>query len=135
MKLAAVLLASLLASGVARADETTGPPGMSEVSAPPPRAQRRAVLRQMIIQRFDRNHDGQLGPVERRQAARALRRLARMLMRQQQGGRRMRQRIINKYDLNGDGNVGPGEMPPAMAKRLRRLDRNGDGWLDERDQQ
>jgi hypothetical protein len=25
-------------------------------------------------------------------------------------------------------------MPPGMARKLRPLDRNGDGWLDERDQ-
>ena len=43
----------------------------------------------------------------------------------------MRQ-AIRRYDLNGDGNVDPGEMPPAAAERLRRLDRDGDGWVDER---
>ena len=41
--------------------------------------------------------------------------------------------MIEHYDLNGDGRVGPGEMPPAMARKLRHLDRNGDGWVDNAD--
>jgi hypothetical protein len=87
-------------------------------------------LRQAILMRFDRNHDGRLDARERHQAARALRRLARRL----EHPRNPRLgAIIQRYDLDGDGNVGPGEMPPDLAARLRRLDRNGDGWLDERD--
>ena len=49
---------------------------------PPERMQRRAVLRQMLLAQFDRNHDGVLEPRERRQAVRALRRLARRLARE-----------------------------------------------------
>ena len=120
-------------SSTARADGPQDPYG------PPPaaRVQHRAELRQMILERFDRNHDGQLEPRERRQAVRALRKMARRLMRQQRGEQRnakLRQRIIERYDLNGDGNVGPGEMPPNVARRLRHLDRNHDGWVDDADQ-
>src|SRR5579862_1913196 len=100
MKLAAVVLASLIAfTGRAHAD-AYGPPG-SNAPAPP---QRRAELRQMILERFDRNHDGRLEPRERRQAARALRRLARRLMRDQNGARnaKLRRQVIERYDLDGD---------------------------------
>jgi hypothetical protein len=46
-----------------------------------------------------------------------------------------RRDLVRRYDTNGDGVVSPDEMPPGLARRLRPLDRNGDGWLDERDQQ
>jgi hypothetical protein len=119
MKLA--VLALLVAfAGVAHADrgERGGP-----------RRAQNAQFRQMVLQRFDRNGDGRLEPRERKQAARALRRMANRLgkdnVRQQR-----KQRFIRQYDLNGDGNVGPGEMPPALANQLQPLDRNGDGWLE-----
>ncbi len=142
MKLAAAVLASLLGlAPAAFADDYAGPPGAMTAPPPPPAqmaGQRgpRGELRQALLDRFDRNHDGRLDPNERRHAARALRRLARKLDRGMQKGQRearMRQRLIKRYDLDGDGNVGPGEMPPEMARRLRRLDRNGDGWLDGAD--
>ena len=124
MKLAAVLASLVLTTTLARADDYLGPP--SNAPAPP-----RAAFRQMLLERFDRNHDGRLEPRERRKAARALRRLARKLA----GGDRARQRerIIQRYDVNGDGNVGPDEMPPGLARKLRRLDRNRDGWVDDAD--
>ena len=45
-----------------------------------------------------------------------------------------RAKLIQKYDLDGDGNLGPGELPPRVQQKLRRFDRNGDGWLDQGDQ-
>jgi hypothetical protein len=39
-------------------------------------------LRQVLLQKFDRNHDGRLEPDERHRAARALRKLARRLERE-----------------------------------------------------
>jgi hypothetical protein len=48
-------------------------------------------MRQMLLERFDRNHDGRLGPRERRHAARALRKMAKRLARgerRERGGRR-----------------------------------------------
>lgn len=125
MKLATWVLASIMAfGGVATADP--GPPG-----APPVRGQ----FRQMLLQRFDRNHDGRLEPREKRQAIRALRRIARQLAVSERRARRggPAQQMIRRYDLNGDGNVGPGEMPPAMANRLRPLDQDRDGWIDDGD--
>jgi len=131
MKVAVALIVCVLGAGAASAQPA------DPYNQPPPPAQQarpRAMLRQMLLARFDRNHDGRLEPRERRAAARALRRLARRLM--QRRGPRARARlrgVIQRYDLNGDGNVGPGEMPPAMARRLRPLDRNGDGWVDDDD--
>jgi hypothetical protein len=124
MKLAAVALVSLLGlSPAARADPCT---------ASPPRG----TVRQILLDRFDRDHDGRLEDGERRRAARALRRLARKLAHGERRGRKeaaLRRQLVERYDLDGDGNVGPGEIPPDVARRLRRLDRNGDGWLDGAD--
>jgi hypothetical protein len=102
----------------------------------------RGELRQLLLERFDRNHDGRLEPQERRRAIRALRRMARRLAVQERRAGRldgrpgMRQRaLIRRFDANGDGVVSPDEMPPGLARKLRRFDRNGDGWLDDRDRQ
>ena len=143
MKVAVASIVFLLGVGVASAQPAgpynAPPPPVAAVPQPPPppaqQARPRGMLRQLLLARFDRNHDGRLEPRERRAAARALRRLARRLM--QRRGPRARARlrgVIQRYDLNGDGNVGPGEMPPAMARRLRPLDRNGDGWVDDNDE-
>lgn len=139
MKLA-VLALVLGLSGVAAADElgpvdpyAEPPPPVAPYAAPPPapmlkgpRQQR--PLKQFLLAKFDRNHDGRLEPRERMHAAKALRRLANRLAKAD-GRQQRRQNFIRKYDLNGDGNVGPGEMPPALSNEMRPLDRNGDGWL------
>jgi hypothetical protein len=118
-------------------------------------APQRGQFRQLLLERFDRNHDGRLEPQERRHAARVLRKLAsklerrsrevqddkrerEALERQDRHGHRgewrpTRARALRRFDSNGDGVVGPEEMPPGLARKLRRLDRNRDGWLDERD--
>jgi hypothetical protein len=135
MKLVPLFVAATLAlTGIARADDLQDP--YSEAGPRErPRHQQSPELRRMLLERFDANGDGRLEPRERRHAVRALRKLERKLARQD--GQEMRarklQRLIRKYDLNGDGNVGPGEMPPALAKRMRRMDRNGDGWVDQND--
>jgi hypothetical protein len=140
MKLAALaFLTTLGLGGVATAD----PAGPINPPAGPvaPRAERpRGQLRQLLLERFDRDHDGRLDPEERRHAVRALRRLARRMEMQERSGERgvrrearMRE-LVRRYDRNGDGVVNPDEMPPGLARRLQRLDRNRDGWLDDRDQ-
>jgi Ca2+-binding EF-hand superfamily protein len=159
MKLATLILAGLLgATGVARADDPVGDEDLNPPSGPvqieharqpmgpmapgpgqqmrdPRRAQLRAELRQALIERFDRNHDGRLEPQERRQAIRALRRLVRRMARQEMMAERrgQRQRLIRRYDTDGDGNLGPGELPPRLQEKLRHFDRNADGWLDDAD--
>jgi hypothetical protein len=103
-----------------------------------PNAQRikRSALRAALMQQFDVNGDGKLGPRERQRAIRVLQRLEQRLA---GGGRgangpraaragRMR-RFVERYDTNGDGNVGPNEVPRGAAKRLRRFDRDGNGWV------
>ena len=137
MKLAALaLLTTLGLGGVAGADPVR------------PTDQPRAELRQLLLERFDKNHDGQLDPKERRHAIRALRRIARRMAiegrregrgagheSRREGRREARMRaLVQRYDRNGDGVVTPDEMPPGAARRLQSLDRNGDGWLDERDE-
>jgi Ca2+-binding EF-hand superfamily protein len=147
MKVVAFIVSAMLGiAGAAHADEYTGPvppPAPAPMAAqpgalmPPPMQRPRGALREALLERFDTNHDGRLEPNERRHAARALRRLARRLMMQDRAAARAQRRalrgVIRRYDLDGDGNVSPGEMAPDMANRLRPLDRNGDGWVDERD--
>src|ERR1700710_1514292 len=70
----------------------------------------RAERHQMMLQRFDVNQDGRLEPRERRIAKRELRH------------ERKLRKLIKKYDLNHDGVVDQGEMPPRMARKLRRWD-------------
>lgn len=128
MKLAALALVTTLGlGGIAYADPA-GP-----VNRP------RGELRQLLLERFDRNHDGRLDREERRHAIRALRRLTRRMAMQERRAEARERRdarmrgLVQRYDRNGDGVVGPDEMPPGMARRLRPLDRNRDGWLDDRD--
>jgi hypothetical protein len=85
MKLAGLLLVLLV--GTASAQGYNSPPG---AMPPPPGAvvcvgvqpvPPRVAFRQMIIERFDANHDGRLEPRERRHAAKALRKLAKRMAR------------------------------------------------------
>ncbi len=73
------------------------------------------------------NGDGRLGPRER---IRAIRVLGRVQMKLAGGRRGQMKRLILKYDANGDGDVDRGEMPPAAARKLRKLDRDRDGWVE-----
>jgi hypothetical protein len=121
MKLAALALVALLGStAYAR-------PGGPRQAGP-----KRKQLRALVMQHFDKNGDGRLEPQERKQAARALKRLA-MRMERQQGRKARRAKLIRRFDLNGDGDLGPGEVPPAIADELRPLDQDGDGWLQGND--
>jgi hypothetical protein len=120
MKLAVLALVALL--------------GTTAYAGPGGRQQRpkRKQLRALVMQHFDKNHDGHLERRERKQASRALKRLAKRMDRTQnraaaRNGRHAK--MIRRFDLNGDGNLGPGEVPPTIANELRPLDRNGDGWL------
>jgi len=99
--------------------------GTTAYADPAPRGQ----FRQLMLERFDRNRDGRLEPNERRHAARALRRMAHKLMREDMRRERRHARFIHRFDANGDGNIGPGELPPELTDELRPLDRDGDGWL------
>ena len=103
MKLATLFLVAAL-GGIAAADpypQPVGgpPPGAyaQPMAVPPPGAQvgvgvervpARAAFRQMLLERFDRNHDGVLEPRERRHATKALRRMAKRLARGERGERR-----------------------------------------------
>ena len=104
MKLAALALLTTLGLGGAAYAEPA-PPGRVAYAEP---ARPRGELRQILLQRFDANHDGRLDPQERRRAIHALRKLARRMARQDR--RELRERNL-----------------------VRPLDRNSDGWLDDRD--
>lgn len=92
MKLAVLLVALLVGTASAQPYPVAGPMG-----PPPPGAQvgigvervpPRAAFREMILERFDRNHDGVLEPRERRHAAKALRKMAKRLARGERRERR-----------------------------------------------
>jgi hypothetical protein len=124
MKLAALAMMMTLGTAGLAAADPGGPP-------------RNAPLKQALLERFDKNHDGRLEPNERRHAIKALRKLTRkMAMHERRAERRMaRERgVVRRYDQNRDGVVDPQEMPPGLAKKMQPLDRNGDGWLDDADQ-
>jgi hypothetical protein len=127
MKLAALALVTTLGlAGTAGADP-----------ARPDAARPRGRFHQLLLERFDANHDGRLEPQERRRAARVLRRIARKMAMQDRRNARREQRArggARRWDRNGDGVVGPGEIPPGAARQLQPLDHNGDGWLDDSDQ-
>ena len=130
MKLLAVIIASVLAlPAAARADEGLNPPGG------PVRVEQRAknkALKQALMAQFDVNGDGRLEPRERMRAVRVLRRIEMKLAGKGMNGQR-RQRFIKRFDTNHDGNVDRNEMPPGAARKLRRFDRDGDGWLEPRE--
>ena len=140
MKLAAIALLSTLGLGLRTASADPAPAAPSGAPVAPyaagPARAGRGQLRQILLERFDANHDGRLEPQERRRAVRALRRIARRMAREDRrtGQRELRARgLARRFDRNGDGVVTPDEMPPGLARRLQRLDQNRDGWLDDRD--
>ncbi|MDQ3337338.1 MAG: EF-hand domain-containing protein [Myxococcota bacterium] len=135
------MLASLLAlPTAARADEVLNPPGgpvLVEADYQQPDQQQRhknRELKRALMLQFDRDGDGRLGPRERMQAVRVLERVQRKLAgrdgQPRQQGQQQRRRFIQRFDTNGDGNVDRSEMPPGAARKLRRLDRDHDGWVE-----
>jgi len=167
MKLVGLLAALLLFSSSASA-EILNPPGgpvdggddpiVEQPDDRPQRADRqraqrnprqqakRARLRHALVEQFDLNGDGRLGPRERMRAARVLRRIEQRLSGGGQRGASYDQprrdgvprgakyrRFMQRYDVNGDGDVGPREVPARAADRLRRFDSDGDGWVEPRE--
>jgi hypothetical protein len=157
MKLVALFLASLLAlPAAARADEVLNPPGgpvfvEANHSQPeagtrdPQRRHKNRELKRALMLQFDVNGDGRLGPRERQRAIRVLEKIQRKLAGRADGPQRGQQvdrgaqaqprrqkmrRFIQRFDTNGDGTVDRSEMPPGAANKLRRLDRDGSGWVE-----
>jgi hypothetical protein len=82
------------------------PPAVVDVRMPPRLPPQGAPLRAEVLAQFDRNRDGVLEPNERRQAIRALRRIARQLQREAQRERRLERRARMQ---------GGGPPPPPAA--------------------
>ena len=83
--------------------------GATSSADPDPRPHRGAAMRA----RFDINRNGRLDPAERI-AMRAY----------------IYVRLLHRFDADHDGRLSADEVPPRIAMRLRRFDRNGDGWVD-----
>src|SRR5687768_5474957 len=100
MKLAALILASLLAlPTMARAEEA------DYSQAAPAQRHKNKQLKQALMQQFDRDGDGRLGPEERRKAIRVLARIQHKLAGRDAQLRPKIRRFIQRFDTNGDGNV------------------------------
>jgi hypothetical protein len=157
MKLATLaVVASLGIASAAHADPAVAVPvvPVAPIGAPGARvaagmpARPHGELRQALLERFDRDRDGRLEPQERRRAIRALRRLARRLEAHERLDHRAArtQNLVRRFDTNHDGVVTPDEMPPGVARKLRRLERRSredhndkgardrNGWVDGADQ-
>ena len=134
-----ILISTLLALPTLAAADVINPPSgpvyVGDEAAPQrPRKAQAQKLRRALLEQFDVNGDGRLGPRERMRAIRVLRKIERRLAGDAPGARRGQMRkFIERHDRNGDGQVGPREMPRGAAGKLRRLDRDGDGWVDERE--
>ncbi len=74
-----------------------------------------------VFQRIDRDRDGQVHSGELEGYVRELRRQLAEAM-----------DFVLRHDLDGDGQVGPDELE-AHPTLFERLDRNGDGFIDDKD--
>jgi Ca2+-binding EF-hand superfamily protein len=86
---------------------------------------KRAELRQKVLQKFDKNGNGQLDPDEKEAAKEA------MHKRREQGGRKgpggqgepdpeRRQKLLEKFDTDGDGKLSETERAAAKEARAKR---------------
>jgi len=95
------------------------------LAAPEEASGKRAELRQKVLQKFDKNGNGQLDPDEREAAREA------MQQRREQGGRNgaggkggadpeRRQKLLAKFDTDGDGKLSETEKAAAKEARAKR---------------
>jgi hypothetical protein len=128
MKLVALAFVTTLGlGGVVHADPPQGP------------ARPRGELHQLLLERFDRNHDGRLDPQERHHAIRALRRLARRLAIQERRAEHRNEARDGRAEYRSEARdrrtEGQSEARDRRTERrdarnralVERFDRNGDG--------
>jgi hypothetical protein len=120
----------------APADDTFAPPaadyyGGDYTDRGGQRARMRAI-RKRIKAQFDADGDGRLSREERR-TARAAVGMRFAHNKQRKHKLEMVRKVIRKFDRDGDGVVGPGEAPPRVVRKLKKLDRNHDGWINDAD--
>jgi Ca2+-binding EF-hand superfamily protein len=95
------------------------------LAAPGEGNSKRAELRQKVLQKFDKNSNGQLDPDEREAAKEATQK------RREQGGGKgpgrqggpdpeRRQKLLEKFDTDGDGKLSETERAAAKAARAKR---------------
>ena len=92
--------------------------------------------REEVMKRFDKNGDGKLDDAERAELMKFNQE------RQAQGPAQMRERLLVRFDTNRDGKIDATEMfelekemrlrfELGNPQRMKRLDKNGDGKLDD----
>lgn len=95
------------------------------VAAPGEGNRNRAEVREKVLQKFDKNGNGQLDPDEREAAKEA------MQKRREQGGGKgqagqgardpeRRQKLLEKFDTDGDGKLSESERAAAKEARAKR---------------
>jgi Ca2+-binding EF-hand superfamily protein len=95
------------------------------VAAPGEGKGSRAEVREKVLQKFDKNGNGQLDPDEREAAKEA------MQKRREQGGGKgqagqgardpeRRQKLLEKFDTDGDGKLSESERAAAKEARAKR---------------
>ncbi|MCA8959708.1 MAG: hypothetical protein KDC38_04320 [Planctomycetes bacterium] len=102
---------------------TSGLFAQPEVGSDRPAAQQRPPRAKPIIERFDRDGDGQLGPDERAEVRAAWRELRaeRSELRRDRRAERRKQ-LRERADINGDGQLDDGERS-ALRERVREFRR------------
>ena len=95
------------------------------IAAPSENNAKRAEVREKVLQKFDKNGNGQLDPDEREAAKEA------MQKRREQGGGKgpagqgaadpeRRQKLLEKFDTDGDGKLSESERAAAKEARAKR---------------
>lgn len=95
------------------------------LAAPGENTGKRAELRQRVLQKFDKNGNGQLDPDEKEAAKEAMQKRREQGVGKGQAGQgardpERRQKLLEKFDTDGDGKLSETEKAAAKEARAKR---------------